>query len=276
MLKKLFRACSLTLLLIPYIALAEPTSIAPDTSIEEILTRKKLRVGVCKSWEAPFYYKNKNGDLTGIDIDIARKIAKELGVEVEFIFTDDWNQLIDLITQNKIDMSLSYISITPKRSIRVAYSREYCSVKQTFLVNRVHLARAKGKGLNTLSEIFDNPNSEFTVLVDPGSSYFQFAQDLFPNAKLVPVPGGVTEAVPLLLADKNSAYFSDEVEINDVFNNNMEYKLNLTSFKIKNKTDVIAIPINEKSTKLLRMVDAILQADNFHFTIDELVEKYKE
>ena len=56
--------------------------LTAESAIESAMKRGKLRVGM--STFVPWAMRNKKGDLIGFEIDVATKVAKDLGIEVEF------------------------------------------------------------------------------------------------------------------------------------------------------------------------------------------------
>ena len=69
--------------------------------IEGILRRGKLVVAITAVDQPPFYFVDKNGKLTGYDIDLASKMADELGVKLEI--TRDAPAFNDLVVRHKVN-----------------------------------------------------------------------------------------------------------------------------------------------------------------------------
>ncbi|MBN2618351.1 MAG: transporter substrate-binding domain-containing protein, partial [Spirochaetales bacterium] len=60
-------------------------AIFPQNSVfNSIKERKNLIVAITKSDQPPFFYVDKDGELKGFDIDIAKNMASKLGVGVIF------------------------------------------------------------------------------------------------------------------------------------------------------------------------------------------------
>lgn len=248
------------------------SNIALADSLDDILANKKLRVAFCNIAQAPFYYKeSKTGNLVGADIDIAKSIAEELGVELEIIQErDSWDDLIEDVANNKADLAISYISLTPKRALKVEFSEPYAKVRPVFLINRTFLASSTHSGHDTLSQMFNSDNSEAVILAYDGSSYLDQAKHLFPKAKIHPIHD-LQEVENMLLTDQAAAYFSDEVEISSLLRTNPEYKLKLIAYSFKNNADIIAIPVKRENTKLLSYVNSVLKVRNVNLDIQTLI-----
>ncbi len=96
---------------------------AEKSRLNEILERGTLRVGTTGDWN-PMSIKNPAKDnYEGFDIDVTTELAKDLGVEVEYVATD-WKTLINGIVANQYDMTGS-ASLSMSRAKVAGYSRPY-------------------------------------------------------------------------------------------------------------------------------------------------------
>ncbi len=102
-------------------AQAQPTSL-----IRTVLDRKKLIVGT-GSTNAPWHFENEKGQLTGMDITMARILAKGLfddPEKVEFVKQDPAARVPN-ITTGKVDIVIQFMTISPARAQLVNFSRPY-------------------------------------------------------------------------------------------------------------------------------------------------------
>ena len=90
--------------------------------LEEILDRGTIRVGV--SLFEPWAMKNPSGQLVGHEIEVAKKLAGEMGVQPEFKVYP-WNGIIDALNRGEIDVIISGMAITPKRALQLNFTRPY-------------------------------------------------------------------------------------------------------------------------------------------------------
>ena len=58
--------------------------------LQEIKDRGVMKVGVMGTYQ-PYNFLNKNKEMDGFDVDIAKEVAKRLGVKVEFVAQEFWN-----------------------------------------------------------------------------------------------------------------------------------------------------------------------------------------
>lgn len=88
--------------------------------LDEILERKTLRVGVAEF--APWTVRTESGKLIGFEIDVANKIATDMGVTADFEVYE-WDEIIGALEKGEIDVIAGGMAITPERALRVNFSR---------------------------------------------------------------------------------------------------------------------------------------------------------
>ncbi|MEO0361860.1 MAG: transporter substrate-binding domain-containing protein, partial [Pseudomonadota bacterium] len=91
-------------------------ALASESVIETIKQRGVIRVGMATF--VPWAMRDKNGDLIGFEIDVARKVAEDMEVEVEFVPTA-WDGIIPALLAGKFDVIIGGMSITPARNLTV-------------------------------------------------------------------------------------------------------------------------------------------------------------
>lgn len=95
-----------------------------------------LRVGITPT-SPPLVFREE-GHLTGLEIDLARQLGEAMGKEVRFV-TVKWKDLISTLLNDRIDIIMSGMSITPIRNARVRFSDPYLQTGQMALVRREDL-----------------------------------------------------------------------------------------------------------------------------------------
>ena len=83
---------------------------------------------------APFEFKGKDGQITGFDVDIARAVAKDLGVKLQIQAVGFGALMPQSVTSGRVDMALSAITITAERAKIVSFSAPYYRSAQVFIV----------------------------------------------------------------------------------------------------------------------------------------------
>jgi polar amino acid transport system substrate-binding protein len=124
------------------LALITPTAHA-DT-LAEIKARKKVLIGVDMG-TPPFGMLDEKMQPQGSEIETARTIAKDLGVELELVQVTGPNRMSYLLAK-KIDLSVSVLSITPERRKSISFSKPYGALE--FVV-----AAPKSSNINKLEDL---------------------------------------------------------------------------------------------------------------------------
>ena len=151
-------------------------SLSSDSVLEEIKKRGTLRIGL--STFVPWAMRDKKGDLIGFEIDVCKRVAADMGVEVEHIPTA-WDGIIPALLAGKFDVIISGMSITMKRNLTVNFTHPYANTGYILVAST---AMAQKKGLKTLE---DNNSSDITIATRRASTGAIAAQKNFPKAKLI-------------------------------------------------------------------------------------------
>ncbi|MEZ0345703.1 MAG: transporter substrate-binding domain-containing protein [Infirmifilum sp.] len=91
--------------------------------IDKIKARGKLIMGTSADWP-PFEYVDKNGNFAGIDIEIAKRIAQALGVQLE-VKDMQFSALIEAVKNGMVDIVLADMTPTSEREQVVDFSFPY-------------------------------------------------------------------------------------------------------------------------------------------------------
>ena len=148
-------------------------SIAAESVIESIKRQGVIRIGL--STFTPWSMRALNGELIGFEPDVGRKLAEDMGVEVEFVPTA-FDGIIPALLAGRFDVIISGMSITPQRNLTVNFTDAYAYSGMTILANR---QLTEGFGL----EDFDSP--EVTFSARRGAVPATVIAGRFPNAELL-------------------------------------------------------------------------------------------
>ena len=134
-LKSILAAAALALGLAIQPAMAQDTqqSLASESVIETIKERGVLRVGM--STFVPWAMRDKNGDLIGFEIDVAKKLATDMDVEIEFVPTA-WDGIIPALIAGKFDVIIGGMSITAARNLTVNFTIPYANSSLGVMANK--------------------------------------------------------------------------------------------------------------------------------------------
>lgn len=112
------------------VGLALPRWFRVDDSLDRVRQRSELRVGY--AIEPPYVLLRQDGTPGGESPEVAREVARRLGVRVSWVLTD-FDQLIPGLEAGRFDMIAAGLFITPARQQRVRYSRPTLRVRPGWL-----------------------------------------------------------------------------------------------------------------------------------------------
>ncbi|MBO7613464.1 MAG: amino acid ABC transporter substrate-binding protein [Treponema sp.] len=239
------------------------------SDIEAIISRGELRVAITEVDQPPFYFMDKNGKLSGYDIDLANKMAEELGVKL--VITRDaptFNDLIPLISSGKADLAISKLSRTLTRSKFVKFSTPYMTFRQGILFNRLQLAKVASE--YSVNQFVRNYTGTIGVIAK--SSYANYAKENFPKATATEYPSW-NAAVDALTRGEVLSVYRDELEIKRVLASVPNSALLFKPIYFRDLTDPIAIAVKSSNTQLLYWVNIFLE-NQPKMTADQVLEKY--
>jgi len=174
---------------------------AEGSRLSEILDRGTLLAGTTGDWNPMTVKDPRTNSYTGFDIDLLTEMAKDLGVEIEFVPTD-WKTLVNGIIADKYDISGS-ASLSMKRARVAGYSASYFSLETVPLVQK--------KDLGEFTSWDSLNNSEVTVAATLGTTQEQQIKTFFPDAKhkIIEAPSRDFQEV---LAGRADAHITSNVE----------------------------------------------------------------
>lgn len=145
--------------------------LAEESVIESIQKKGVIRVGM--STFVPWAMRDKTGELIGFEIDVAKKLAEEMGVEVVFVPTN-WSGIIPALLTGKFDIIIGGMGITAKRNLKVNFSEPYDYTGMSMVA---HKKKAHG-----FSSIDDFNKKNVSIAVRMGTTAEMSARRYLPNA----------------------------------------------------------------------------------------------
>ena len=148
------------------------TMLSKESIIEKIQKEGVLRVGM--STFVPWAMKDKQGNLVGFEIDVAKKLAADMGVTAEFVPTA-WSGIIPALLTGKFDVIIGGMGITPERNLKVNFTMPYEFSGMSMVAHK-----KKAAGFSSLAD-FNKP--AVTIAVRMGTTAEQAAKKFMPKAK---------------------------------------------------------------------------------------------
>ena len=146
------------------------TSSAGYRSLDEIKSSGKIVIGVFSD-KSPFGYVDENGEYQGYDVELARQIGTDLGVDVEFVSTEAANR-VEYLETNKVDVILANFTVTEERAEKVDFAEAYMNVA-------LGVVSHKDNVVTDLSQVGDR-----TVIVISGTTAETYLTEHNPELKL--------------------------------------------------------------------------------------------
>ncbi|MGG1398082.1 transporter substrate-binding domain-containing protein [Bacillus salipaludis] len=189
---------------------AEPASeIAPghlknaETSqLDEIIKRGSIRVGMTGDYKPFSYFNPETKEYEGFDVDAAKELGKDLGVEVKFVATT-WPTMMKDLQSDKFDIAVGGVTRNTARQKSAYVSQGYLSF------GKVPLIRKEDKDKYLTLEDINKPSVR--IGVNPGGTNESFVRKYLNKANITVVENNLD--IPHLVAEgKYDVMITDTVE----------------------------------------------------------------
>ena len=197
---KFLLATILALIFFTGCAQMQQSTSGPSASpvLDRIQKRGELVVGTMGNMP-PLNMTSKDGEIFGLEPDLARLLAEAMDVKVKFV-TKPFNELLPALQNGQVDMVLSGMTITPERNRKVAFIGPY------FISGKAFLTKIKTIAYADEAADANNPNTKIVAL--KGSTSQAFAEAALDKTTLF-TTGTYDEAVDMVLQDKAHAMIAD-------------------------------------------------------------------
>lgn len=206
-------------------------------SIADIKQSGKLIIGVFSD-KAPFGYIDKDGNYQGYDVYFAERLAKDLGVKVEYISLEPANR-VEYAKTGKVDIVLANFTVTKERAEQVDFALPYMKV-----------------ALGVVSPAKDNITSidqlkDKLLIVAKGTTAETYFAKHHPEVKLLKFDQ-YTETFNALLDGRGAAFSTDNTEVLAWAMKNPDFKVGITSL---GDLDTIAPAVQKGNKELLAYIN---------------------
>lgn len=182
------------------LVLTKPPEFTRGT-LGRIQADKTLRVGVTLDY-APFSYQNEDGEFIGVDIELVKALAADLGYTIVWVKTS-WPTLMTDAQNNAFDIALSGISITAARQTHMLFSVPYHTGGKTAL--------GRCASESELTNLATIDRSGVRVIINPGGTNERFVRSTITKASIIVHPDNRT--IFHEIVNKNAdVMFTDSIE----------------------------------------------------------------
>lgn len=155
-------------------AQASDQALWEKSTLNQVLKRGELRVGL-EAGYMPFEMRDKRGNIVGFDVDIARLMARTMGVKLTLVNTQ-WDGIIPALLTDKFDILMSGMTITAERNLQVNFADPYIFIGQTALVAK--------KLEGTIKHVSDLNDPKYTIATKLGTTGDIAARKFLPQARI--------------------------------------------------------------------------------------------
>jgi polar amino acid transport system substrate-binding protein len=246
---------------------------ATDQSLQlrALIERGSLKVLMRSDEQFPFFFRTKNGEQKGIDIDIVTDIAKILGVKLE-IKNDALNsqELISRISRGEADLGVSALSTDLNWSTKVVFSDSYLNLNKALMLNRIERAKQE-KNLNPVHTFAKSTPKTIGVLA--GSAYQNFAINIFESAKIIPYRS--EEALFSDVVNGNiSSALSSSLAIESWFKINPKDAIRAETQILKQHEDTLVFALHPTSIHLLHWMNLYIRNKSKSGALNQMFSRY--
>ncbi len=175
-----------------------PTA-APENLLQKIKSEGTIKFGTEGTY-APFTFHDKDGKLTGFDIEIANEVAKRLGVKAEFIETA-WDGIFAGLDAKRFDAIINEVTIRADRLEKYDFSDPYIVSKAVLIVKQ------DNDSIKTFADLKDKKSAQTLT-----SNFGKLAESY--GATLEQVEG-FNQAIDLLTSNRVDATINDSLSYLD-------------------------------------------------------------
>ncbi|SCU46612.1 ABC transporter substrate-binding protein/permease [Staphylococcus aureus] len=225
-----------------------PTAHAEqDQAWEKIKERGELRVGLSADYAPMEFEHTVNGktEYAGVDIDLAKKIAKDNNLKLKIV-NMSFDSLLGALKTGKIDIIISGMTSTPERKKQVDFSDSYMMTKNIMLV--------KKDKVNEYKDIKDFNNKK--VGAQKGTEQEKIAQTEIENASITSL-SRLPDVILALKSGKVEGAVVEKPVAEAYLKQNPKLGISNVKFNEEEKDTVIAVP--KDSPKLLSQINKTIK-----------------
>lgn len=225
-----------------------PTAHAEqDQTWEKIKERGELRVGLSADYAPMEFEHTVNGktEYAGVDIDLAKKIAKDNNLKLKIV-NMSFDSLLGALKTGKIDIIISGMTSTPERKKQVDFSDSYMMTKNIMLV--------KKDKVNEYKDIKDFNNKK--VGAQKGTEQEKIDQTEIENASITSL-SRLPDVILALKSGKVEGAVVEKPVAEAYLKQNPKLGISNVKFNEEEKDTVIAVP--KDSPKLLSQINKTIK-----------------
>lgn len=177
---------------------AATTATAQSPTLNRVVKTGELRVGMSAD-QPPLNFESKSGEMMGLEVDLVRGLAHALGLELKIV-KKPFGELFKALKTKKVDMVMSGLDITPKRSKDFLFVGPYLLSGKSLVT--------KSQRVEKMDSLLEANEPSYTFVALKNSTSQEFVKKYLPKAKSVAV-NNYKQGVAMLLDGKADAMIAD-------------------------------------------------------------------
>lgn len=237
---------------------------ASDSSSDDLLSAIKERGYITVAMEgtwAPWTYHDEDDNLVGFDVEVAKAVADELGVDVQYQ-EGEWDGLLAGVQSGRYDIMVNGVGYTEERAQAYTFSDPYCYNKTALIV------RGDNEDIKSLEDL----NGK-TTCNSANSTYQLIAEEYGANVLDVETLDGTLEMV-LAGTDRADATLNAEASFLDYMNAHPDANLKIVDYYPESEKVCIIMSKGDSSDSLKEAINSAIEKLRADGTLSELSNKY--
>lgn len=237
---------------------------ASDSSSDDLLSAIKERGYITVAMEgtwAPWTYHDEDDNLVGFDVEVAKAVADELGVDVQYQ-EGEWDGLLAGVQSGRYDIMVNGVGYTEERAQAYTFSDPYCYNKTALIV------RGDNEDIKSLEDLKGK-----TTCNSANSTYQLIAEEYGANVLDVETLDGTLEMV-LAGTDRADATLNAEASFLDYMNAHPDANLKIVDYYPESEKVCIIMPKDDSSDLLKEAINSAIEKLRADGTLSELSNKY--
>lgn len=237
---------------------------ASDSSSDDLLNAIKERGYITVAMEgtwAPWTYHDEDDNLVGFDVEVAKAVADELGVDVQYQ-EGEWDGLLAGVQSGRYDIMVNGVGYTEERAQAYTFSDPYCYNKTALIV------RGDNEDIKSLEDLKGK-----TTCNSANSTYQLIAEEYGANVLDVETLDGTLEMV-LAGTDRADATLNAEASFLDYMNAHPDANLKIVDYYPESEKVCIIMPKGDSSDSLKEAINSAIEKLRADGTLSELSNKY--
>ena len=218
-------------------------------TLEEIQESGTIKIGVFSD-KHPFGYMDENGEYQGYDIYFGNQLAKDMGVEVEYVSTEPANR-VEYLETGKVDMILANFTVTDERAQKVDFCNPYMNVSLGVVSPK-----------DAVVESLDDLGADDAIIVIAGTTAETYLAENYPDVAVKKYENYASAKTAFENKD-GACWISDNTEVIAFASQSDDFVVGIPEL---GSTDTIAPAVSKGNTTLLEWVNeemAKLGSENF-------------